>query len=257
MTLEARNISFRYGKHLVLDDVSFCMEEGSFTALLGRNGSGKTTLMRLFLGFLKPSSGEIVINGKNISAMGIKERAKAIAYIPQQTEMVYSYTALDAVLMGLSPSMTIFQRPGEKEKAKALAVMGELGIRYLASRYINRISGGERQLVMIARSIVQDARILLLDEPTSSLDYSNQIIVLETAKELCRNGYTVMLSTHNPEQALAYSSEILALSGSRLVYSGPPTGLLDGAVLSELYGRKLMIKEIEVEERSRFICLPV
>ena len=104
---------------------------------------------------------------------------------------------------------------------------------------------------------MQDARILLLDEPTSSLDYSNQIIVLETAKELCRNGYTVMLSTHNPEQALAYSSEILALSGSRLVYSGPPTGLLDGAVLSEIYGRKLMIKEIEVEERSRFICLPV
>ena len=257
MTLEAKDISFSYGRHKVLEDVSFKLKKGSFTALLGRNGSGKTTLMRILLGFLHPDEGEIDIDGRDISSMSMKERARAIAYIPQQTEMIYSYTVLETVLMGSSPSLSIFQRPGTKEKEKALKALGTLGIEELSGRYVNRISGGERQLVMIARSIVQDAGILLLDEPTSSLDYSNQILVLETVEKLSRSGYTILLSTHNPEQALAYSSSIIALAGSRLAYSGSPEDLLDGRMLSELYGRKLAIQELEIGTGRRFVCIPL
>lgn len=257
MSLEAKGISFSYGEHTVLDDISFTAEDGSFTALLGRNGSGKTTLMRVLLGFLRPKSGDVFISGKSLREMGIKERARNIAYIPQQTEMVYSYTVLDAVLMGISPALSIFERPKEKERQMARKTLEELGIGELAGRYINKISGGERQLVMIARAIVQNAGILLLDEPTSSLDYSNQILVLETAKRLCEKGYTVILSTHNPEHALAYASSIIALSSSRIIYNGPAEGLRDGNVLSDLYERPLAVQEIEISGKKRCICVPL
>ena len=128
MRLEAKDLSFSYGRIKVLEDISFAAESGSFTALLGRNGSGKTTLIRLLLGFLSPESGSVEIDGMDISRMSTKERAMAIAYIPQQTESVYSYTVLDAVMMGLSPSLSIFQRPGRKEKEKAMEALSSLGI---------------------------------------------------------------------------------------------------------------------------------
>ena len=257
MKLEAESISFSYGRHEVLNGVSLSAGSGTLTALLGRNGSGKTTLMRILLGFLTPSSGSVMIDGKEIGSMSARERARHIAYIPQQTEAVYSYTVLDSVMMGLSPLMTVFQRPGKKEREKALSALGMLGIEHLSGRYINRISGGEKQLVMIARAIVQDAGILLLDEPTSALDYSNQMLVLETIDRLRDEGYAIVLSTHNPEHALMHATAITALSGSSIAYSGPPEGLLDGTVLSTLYGRKLMIKEIGEGERRRFVCIPI
>lgn len=257
MRLEAKDLSFSYGRMKVLEDISFSAESGSFTALLGRNGSGKTTLIRLLLGFLSPESGSVEIDGRDIARMSTKERAMAIAYIPQQTESVYSYTVLDAVMMGLSPSLSVFKRPGRKEKDKAMEALSTLGIESLAGRYVNRISGGERQLVLIARSIAQDARILLLDEPTSSLDYSNQMLVLETAGKLRGNGYMIILSTHNPEHALSHASSIIALSGTRLAYCGAPEGLLDGKVLSDLYGRPLEIRSIEAGGKGRLVCIPV
>lgn len=256
MRLEVSGISFSYGSRKVLSDVSLKAEDGEIIALLGRNGSGKTTLMRAMLGFLHPESGTIAIDGRDILAMDNRERARAIAYIPQQTETVYPYTVLEAVMMGAAPALSLFSRPGKKEEERAHYVLGILGIDNLAKRYINQISGGERQLVMIARAIAQDARILLLDEPTSSLDYSNQILVMERSDMLRKDGYALILSTHDPAQALTYATSVIALSGGRIIYSGSPDGLLDGKVLSALYGRDLAIREIESEGGRRIVCIP-
>ena len=145
MKLEAERISFSYGEMKVLDDVSITLPEGSMTALLGRNGSGKTTLLRLLLGFLKPKNGTIRIDGKDTGDMTDRERAMAIAYIPQSTSIIYSYTVLDTVIMGRAPALSLFQRPSEADRAKAEETLKSLGLWELRKRSVNALSGGERQ----------------------------------------------------------------------------------------------------------------
>lgn len=256
MLLEARSLAFSYGRRKILDNVSMKAESGSMTALLGRNGSGKTTLLRLLLGFLKPLSGTIEIDGRNTAEMSSRERASAIAYIPQNTGMVYSYTVLDTVLMGRAPTLSIFSRPGRKDEEKAFAALDTLGIASLSNRSVSRLSGGERQLVMIARALAQNAGILLLDEPTASLDYSNQLLVMETMENLRNAGYAIIFSTHSPEQALMNATDVIAISGGRISFAGKPDELLDGRVLEELYSRDLFIKRIDTGRSSRIICVP-
>ncbi len=256
MLLESRSVSFSYGRRKVLDGVSFAIEGGDMMAILGRNGSGKTTLMRLLLGFLQPDDGDILIDGRDERGMSEREKAKAIAYIPQSTEMVYPYPVIDTVLMGRAPSLSIFERPGKGDEEKAENALSMLGIEHLRNRSVNELSGGERQLVMIARAMAQEARIILLDEPTASLDYSNQLLVMETMERLRTSGYAMLFSTHNPEQALMNATSVLVLSESRIAYSGSPEGLMDGSVLESLYSRRLCIKSIDTGENERIICIP-
>lgn len=256
MKLEAKNLSFSYGKRKVLSDVSFQLDETMMLSLLGRNGSGKTTLLRLLLGFLTPDAGVITIDGKDIREMKERERASLIAYIPQSVNMVYSYTVMNTVLMGRAPALSIFERPGNKDNERAEKALRMLGIWELRDRSINAISGGERQLVLIARALTQDARILLLDEPTASLDYSNQLLVLETAERLRKEGYAILFSTHNPEQALMNATNVMILSSSTVSFYGKPDELLDGKVLEELYSRKLYIDRIDTGENRRIVCIP-
>ncbi|MBO8437231.1 MAG: ABC transporter ATP-binding protein [Spirochaetes bacterium] len=256
MLLEASGLSFSYGKRKVLEHISFNLAAGTSTALLGRNGSGKTTLMRILLGFIRQDSGKIMIDSRDACDMSSKERASAIAYIPQSTSTVYSYSVLDAVMMGRAPSLTIFQRPGKKDEEKAEEVLEMLGIAQLKKRSINALSGGERQLVLIARALTQDAKILLLDEPTASLDYSNQLLVMETAEHLREKGYALLFSTHSPEQALMNATGIMILKDSELVFNGKPDALLDGNILQELYDRKLCIRKIDTGHAERIVCIP-
>ena len=256
MQLEARNITFSYGKRKILSDLSFTADSGEIIALLGRNGSGKTTLLRILLGFLRPAAGEVLIDTRNSLEMSGRERAKAVAYIPQSSEMVYAYTVLDTVMMGRAPELSLFERPGKEDKEKAEEILEDLGITHLKERSINAISGGEKQLVLIARALTQDAKILLLDEPTSALDYSNQLIVLETLEKLRSNGYTIIFSTHNPEQALMNATRVMILSSNRTPFIGKPEDLLDGRILEDLYNRELCIKRIDTGRSERIICIP-
>ena len=256
MRLEARSLSFSYGKRKVLEDISFSVSSGEALAILGRNGSGKTTLLRLILGFLRPEKGSLLIDGEDAALMKKKERAMQIAYIPQSSEIVYSYSVMDTVLMGRAPLLPLFGKPGKKDREKAEEILETLGIVDLSMRAVNAISGGERQLVLIARALIQDARILLLDEPTSALDYSNQLLVMETAAKLKEKGYTIIFSTHNPEQALMNATDVMVLSENHISFHGKPEELLDGKVLEELYSRKLCIREIETGENRRIICVP-
>ena len=256
MRIEAASISFSYGKRRILDDISFSADSGSMTALLGRNGSGKTTLLRILLGFLQPGKGQVSIDGTSILRMKERERAQRIAYIPQATVPVYPYRALDTVLMGRSPALSLFERPGADDERKAARALERLGIGHLGNRTVDTLSGGERQLVMIARALAQEAGILLLDEPTSSLDYSNQLLVMETLTALRDDGYTILFSTHSPEQALMDSTAVIILSGGKAAFHGSAEELMDGRILSDLYSRQLFITRVDTGKSGRIVCIP-
>lgn len=257
MKLEISSLSFSYGSKEILRNVSFSLESGRSTALLGRNGSGKTTLLRIILGFLKPACGSVSVDGKEVSKMNHRERAKFIAYIPQTLTDIYPYTALETVLMGRASSLSLFQHPGKKDEEKALEALEILGIAHLKNRAVNTLSGGERQLVLIARAIVQDASFMIMDEPTASLDYSNSLLVMEKIEELRQDGYGILYSTHSPDTALQNGLGILLLSDGVSEYIDNPEELEDGRKLSELYSRQLCIKSIETEKGRKLVCVPV
>ena len=256
MILTVDDLSFGYGSRRILDGVSFTLESGCITSLIGRNGAGKTTLIKLIMGFLVPDQGCVLINGINSSDMKAEGRAKAIAYIPQYTSMVYKYSVLDSVLMGRAPHIMLFSHPKENDIAKAMEALRMLGIDHLAKRPCDELSGGERQLMMIARALAQDAEILILDEPTASLDYPNQLLVMETISLLKSKGYSILFSTHSPEQALMVSDRIILLQMDGKAISREPEELLDGQELSKLYGRKLCIADVETGKGRRLVCVP-
>lgn len=257
MQLEVSSIAFSYGKKEILRNVSFSLRSGESIALLGRNGSGKTTLMRLLLGFIKPEKGTIRIDGHDIQDMTNREKARNIAYIPQSLADVYPYTAEEAVLMGRASSLSLFSRPGKKDEKKAQEALDLLGIAHLRNRTVDTLSGGERQLVLIARAIVQEASFMVMDEPTASLDYSNSLLVMEKIEDLTKEGYGILYSTHSPDAALQNRNGLLLLSDGVSEYIGDSQELEDGKKLSRLYNRNLCIKNIETEKGRKLVCVPL
>ena len=270
MKLEVRNVSYTYAHArahcskpsakadakadaLVLDDVSFSISSGEMIAFLGKNGAGKTTLLRIIPSFLTPLSGDVLIDGVSVRSMSLQDKAKAIAYIPQFSQTAFAYTVKESVLMGRSPHISLFSKPSLDDERRALEILQELGILGLADRPTNEISGGERQLVLIARALMQDARLLILDEPTSFLDYSNQLLVLEKAMELTSKGYACLYSTHNPDLALAYSTRVLAMDKGRIAFSVKPEELEGSDALSSIYKRPLVVERTQA---GRLICVP-
>lgn len=238
---------------LVLNDVSFSISSGEMIAFLGKNGAGKTTLLRIIPSFLTPLSGDVLIDGVSVHSMPLQDKAKAIAYIPQFSQTAFAYTVRESVLMGRSPYISMFSRPSKQDEKRAFEILDELGILDLAGRPTNEISGGERQLVLIARALMQDAKLLILDEPTSFLDYSNQLLVLEKTMELTRKGYACLYSTHNPDLALAYSTRVLAMDKGKIAFSMKPEELEGSDALSSIYKRSLIVERTQA---GRLICVP-
>ena len=230
-----------------LQDVSFSVQKGTLTAVLGANGAGKSTLFRCLLGFLTPQAGEIRLSGRPLSAYSRRETAEKIAYIPQSSEPIFNYTVIDTVLMGTTGTMNVLQRPGRRQQEAAMQALQRLGIEALAQRGIGTISGGERQLALIARALVQNAEILIMDEPTANLDFGNQQRVLAQIRALTARGYTVLLSTHNPEHALHYAHRVLALQGGHIAADGPTETALTPQLLQTLYGIQAILAEVPTD----------
>ena len=252
MKLEIKDLSFSYPKRKVIDDLSLTFHEGEFVILLGRNGAGKTTLMKNLLGLLKPDAGSILIDGQDINNLNNRERAKLLAYIPQEARQTFAYSVFSTVLMGTTASISPFATPGEVEEEKAMEALKRFGIEALKDRAINAISGGERQLVLCARAIAQNARILLFDEPTSNLDWGNQIRVLESIRSLTKEGYLALVTTHNLEQALNYGERIILLDEGKIMADAFPSLLASSGVMKDFYSISLKIKNID----GHYICLP-
>ena len=245
MSLSVSHLTFAYDKTPVLNDVSFTLGEGTLLAILGPNGVGKTTLFRCILGEQKRYSGTIEIDGAETKALGARALAHRIAYIPQTHAPAFRFSVRDMVLMGTTHRISPLSAPKAKEQAIAEEAMARLGIEALADKDFSRISGGEQQLVYIARALAQQAKTLLMDEPTSSLDYGNQLSVLSTVRELTREGYTVLLSTHNPQHALWYADEILALHNGSVAANGAAKEQLTPELLRTLYGTDIRLLDTD------------
>ena len=257
MKLDVIDLQFAYRRnHAVLRGVSFQAEEGACICVLGRNGSGKTTLFRCLLGLLDHYRGDIFIDGQNTKSLSIQDRAKKISYIPQAHAPIFNFTVNQTVLMGTNPHMTFFSMPGEKQQARVTNVLQQLGIEHLAERGYAELSGGERQMVLIARALVQDADILIMDEPTANLDYGNQFHILKQIRALSEAGYLVLLSTHNPEHSLYVSDQVLVLQDGKITHYGPTGKILNRSVVESIYGIPVTLHHLETESGSVPVVVP-
>ena len=243
MNLNVRNLSFAYGEHEVLKDISFDLQPGEFLSVLGPNGVGKSTLFRCVLNLLTTYTGSIASDGVELKTMSRREMSRRIAYIPQINRPAFGYTVLDTVLMGTTRQLSMFAQPGKKQIQDALNALERVGAAQLSRRDFSHLSGGEQQLVLVARAIAQQAEILVMDEPTSALDYGNQLRVLQLVKELAGEGYSVLLSTHNPQHALTFADRILALADGRVAALGKPEEVLTPALVQALYGVNVILTD--------------
>ena len=254
MSIEVQNLSFSYGDRPVLHDISFRVEKGEFLSILGPNGVGKSTLFRCVLGLLSGYTGQVLVDGADSRSFTVREAAKHIAYIPQSSHPIFNYSVFDIVLMGRTSGLSTFRSPKKQDAELCRWALEKVGIPHLSDRCFHRLSGGEQQLVLIARALVQKAPILMLDEPTASLDFGNQLLVLEQCRNLAREGYTVIQTTHNPEQSYQYSDRILTIQHGRVLAEGTPKEVLTEKTIRALYGVEVDVVSLR-DDRAR-ICLP-
>lgn len=234
--IEVNNLSFSYGGRRILQDVSLRAENGQFVSILGSNGVGKSTLFKCILGILPAYSGTIIVDGRDTRTMSVQEIAQKIAYIPQMSASAFNYSVEDIVLMGTTAGLHSLRSPGVAEMRRAEDAMERMGILDLRQRCFHHLSGGERQLAVIARALAQQANILLLDEPGSALDFGNQMRILHEAKSLARDGYLVIQTTHDPERAYLFSDRMIALKNGRVFAQGTPAEVLTEENIRQLYG---------------------
>jgi len=238
--LSVKNVSFFYGRGLpnVLNAISLDIAPGTITALLGPNGSGKTTLMNLILGWLSPISGSIEVAGKPLDAHSRRELSSRIGLVPQDEHVTFELSAVEYVLLGRAPYLDFLETPGEEDRRLAVRALEDFGLAALRDRSVSALSGGERQLVILARALVQDPWILLLDEPMSHLDIGNTRRILEVMAGLKKNGKTIIFTTHDPNIAAA-ADDVVLLRAGRLLAFGPTALTLNAENLSATYGVKV------------------
>lgn len=253
MDIRVENLSFAYKEKLILDRISFRVEKDTLLCVLGKNGAGKSTLFKCILGVLKPKTGAVYLDQTEISQLSAKEISKRIAYIPQVHIPHFNYRVMDVVIMGSASRINIFSSPKKEDFAKAADILEYLGICDLADRGYLDISGGERQLVLIARAMLQDAKILIMDEPTSNLDYGNQIRVMKKIRQLSREGYIVILSNHNPQHSLLFSEKALILKDGKVLRYGDTRDAVTIETLENIYKIEIDIKEIDGMQ----VCVPI
>jgi iron complex transport system ATP-binding protein len=234
--LEARDLTLRLGHRPVLQGVSLDLAAGDFAALLGLNGSGKTTLLRLLLGLAHADAGDIRLDGQPLSALGRREIARRMAYVPQAHTPSFPFTVREIVTMGRSPVAGWGSRRKSADDRAVEGALERLGLLAFAERSYAELSGGERQAVLIARALAQGAHILLMDEPTASLDLGQQTRLMTLLGGLAREGHAILVSIHQPELALRWFNRAILLHEGRVLGDGPPRATVTGDSLSRLYG---------------------
>jgi iron complex transport system ATP-binding protein len=233
--LDAIDLSVGYPGRVVGTDLSLALQGGEVLALLGPNGCGKTTLLKTLLGLLPALGGTVKLQGRALAAWPVAERARVLAYVPQGQASTFGFTALEMVLMGRTAHLGLLARPGAKDRAIAHSALARLGIAHLADRSVHRISGGERQLVLIARALAQQPQAVLLDEPTASLDFGNQGLVMRAIRTLAGEGLAVLFTTHDPNQALRCADRALLMREGRVLGGGTVGQVIQAEGLRALY----------------------
>jgi iron complex transport system ATP-binding protein len=241
--LAARGLSIGYGPTVVAAGIDLSLDAGSVTCLLGPNGVGKTTLFKTLLGLITALAGQIRAGERDLSQLSREAIARHIAYVPQAYSGDFAYTVLDLVVMGRTAYLGAFGTPAKADIEIAMQALESLGIAGLAQRDATHVSGGQRQLALIARALAQRARVVVMDEPTASLDLANRLLVLDKIRALAADGLAVVVSTHEPEQAFAIANRVAILGPQSRFETGPVETILTSRQLSELYGVGLMVEE--------------
>ena len=237
-------VSAGYNNLEILKDVSFNIEKGDFTGIIGPNGSGKTTLLRTATKIIKPFEGEIFLEGKNLANMPLKELAAVMAVVPQDTAFMFPFRVIDVVLMGRTPYIKRFGFESRKDLKISLEALEFVDAFHLKDRFIDELSGGERQRVIIAKAIAQEPRILFLDEPTTHLDISHQVQIFDLLRRMNKkSGLTIVSILHDLNLASDYCDKLILLDNGMIKSKGSPGEVLDYKTIEEVYKTVVIVKE--------------
>jgi iron complex transport system ATP-binding protein len=234
--LQAQRLAFGFPGRTVGEGIDFTLAPGEILCLLGPNGGGKTTLIRTLLGLIQPHSGSIYLEKTPLHSMQRISVARSIGYVPQAHAGAFAYSVREMVLMGRTAHMNLFAAPSARDRDAAARAIETLGIGHLAERAFTEISGGERQLALVARALAQEPRVLIMDEPTSSLDFGNQVRVLSHIRQLAAQGIAVLMSSHQPDHALQCADRALLLGEGKAIALGVPRDVINPPSLKRLYG---------------------
>lgn len=245
--LELADIKFAYSgtRESVLDGLSLTIQAGQPLAILGPNGSGKTTLLHLILGWLKPNQGNLLLNDKRFGAYSRRELGQLLALVPQNEPVSFEFSALDYVLFGRAPYLAPLEQPSQTDQQIAYQALERVGLSALANRSITAMSGGEKQMLLIARALTQESQTILLDEPTSHLDLGNKVRLTNLLRELAREGHNLILTTHEPDFALALSERTIMMKKGQILFDGQTSEVINSETLSNLYGSPVEVIAFE------------
>lgn len=254
--IELINVECGYNNQTILSKVSCVIKQGEITCLLGKNGSGKTTLFKTILRLIPSLDGTILYNHVDLKELGPGKLAKSISYVPQTHESPFAFSVFDVVLMGQFIHCKKLRSPKENNREVALDCIKKLGIEYLIDKQFNQLSGGERQMVLIARAMAQQTRFIAMDEPTSNLDLGNQQKVMKISQFLKKEGYGVIINTHSPDQAIQYADSVILLRNGGLHAAGKPCDVLTSSYISEIYNAEIELVEAYTKDgECRKVCL--
>jgi iron complex transport system ATP-binding protein len=234
--IEVRGGAFRYGERMLFSSIDLDIFAGEVLTILGPNGCGKSTLLRCIGGALTLAAGTVRMDGQDLSALDPSARGRRIGFLFQDHVPTFPFTVLDVATMGRTPHMSIFGMPSPRDTALAEEALDTVGIRHLKNRPYTELSGGERQLVLLSRTLVQQPDVILLDEPTSHLDMRNQVLCLKTIGSLAAQGRSMVMTTHDPNHAFLYSGRVVLMKPDGSLLTGPASDVITDATLSMIYG---------------------
>jgi iron complex transport system ATP-binding protein len=254
--LRVDDLAFGYPGRRVGAGVSFALGAGEIMCLLGPNGGGKTTLFKTILGLIPAQGGAVHYGDTPLSALARAALARLAGYVPQAHSGYFPFSVFEVVLMGRAAHLGPFSAPSRRDREIARDALAAIGIEPLADAVYTRISGGERQLTLIARALAQEPGLLVMDEPTASLDFGNQVRVMERISALARAGLAVILSTHDPDQAFLVADRVAMMHEGKLVRLGPPAEAITPESLKLVYGVDIVVAEIPAPGGKRRVCVP-
>ncbi len=255
MILSVDNLSFGYKKNVqIFKDVNFSIQSGDILCILGANGVGKSTLLNCLVNLYKPISGKVMIDNQDIKTMNYHEISQYIGYVPQIHNPQYGYTVKEYVAMGIAPKIGVFAKPSREDYKFVDEILARMEIDHLSNKSYTEISGGERQKASIAKVLAQEPKIIILDEPTAYLDYGNQHKTINLVKTLAKEGYAIIITTHQPEHAMMLEQYVGIIMRDGNFIFGSNNDIISQELLTELYNIKIKMTFVESLDK-KVICV--